>query len=648
MSGDERSDADLHELAAHVDAVFYYAHNPDISAAKLDAVLHYGRTGWREGRNPNPWFDTSHYLLGNPDIRESGMNPLLHYIRRGKAEGRLAAQPGGIATALLEKLETVPRPVWIDTAPKDTAVLGAPEIMAALRDTLAAARGFAMSVSHDNYLSVSGGTQAVIADEQRKYNGGGWTYLHLSPTRAGQTLAEIGRAPDMQLVCDGKFIGIAPVAAVVAAMEWLPLARVFIVHTLHGHEPDDVAALAEAVDATSNVFWAHDYFAACEGYRLLRNGLAFCHAPPPESMACLVCVHGNTRPAHLARMRSLFARIPFEVVAPSPVALAIWTEATNLPSRKAQAHAHCKLIPLTGRPALPSPVDAAIHVAYVGSADSHKGWPLFQDLVRMLGGQPEYRFHQFADQGCLRPQANLTVVAATVRPDAPLAMVSALRDARIDFVMMLSPWPETFSLVTMEALAAGADVLTLSASGNPAAIVAKTSRGVVFNGAAALLAFFASGKALEYAQARRRTAAQVETLLWTGTSATLKALAGPVMTQEPDLRFLLDNFMARPRRHEGDHVLDIDGAHELRILSRHAAPADVRPEQSDRRQLGVAIGRIVLDGRTLACGDARFGTGWHEDDPATLWTDGDARLSVEGIRELVLDVSHSAITWTIA
>ena len=75
-------------------------------------------------------------------------------------------------------------------------------------------------------------------------------------------------------------------------------------------------------------------------------------------------------------------------------------------------------------------------------------------------------------------------------------------------------------------------MLTLSASGNPAAIVATTSRGVVFDGAAALSAFFTSGKALEYAQARRRTTAQAETLLWTGTSATLKALAGPITIRQ--------------------------------------------------------------------------------------------------------------------
>ncbi len=143
------SDSDLRDLAPHVDAVFYHAHNPDITVAGLDAVLHYARTGWREGRNPNPWFDTSHYLAANPDVRDSGLNPLLHYIRQGKSEGRATVQPGG-GGALLD---ITPEPVWIDAAPPDAAILAAEDIAEALRDTLAAARGFALSLSHDNYLA---------------------------------------------------------------------------------------------------------------------------------------------------------------------------------------------------------------------------------------------------------------------------------------------------------------------------------------------------------------------------------------------------------------------------------------------------------------------------------------------------------------
>ncbi|HEY2132634.1 MAG TPA: hypothetical protein VGH36_06630 [Acetobacteraceae bacterium] len=45
-----------------------------------DPALHFLEDGWREGRWPNPYFDTNWYLRENPDVARAGTNPLLHYI----------------------------------------------------------------------------------------------------------------------------------------------------------------------------------------------------------------------------------------------------------------------------------------------------------------------------------------------------------------------------------------------------------------------------------------------------------------------------------------------------------------------------------------------------------------------------------------
>jgi hypothetical protein len=73
-----------------LDVAWYLAINSDVAAAGLDAAVHFCRFGWREGRKPNPWFDTGFYLL-NEDIRANGINPLLHYARYGETEGRRPA-----------------------------------------------------------------------------------------------------------------------------------------------------------------------------------------------------------------------------------------------------------------------------------------------------------------------------------------------------------------------------------------------------------------------------------------------------------------------------------------------------------------------------------------------------------------------------
>ena len=69
--------------------LFYYANNHDVWHAHVDADAHYASVGWREGRNPNAFFDTSYYLASNPDVAASGVNPLVHYDLFGWQEGRL-------------------------------------------------------------------------------------------------------------------------------------------------------------------------------------------------------------------------------------------------------------------------------------------------------------------------------------------------------------------------------------------------------------------------------------------------------------------------------------------------------------------------------------------------------------------------------
>lgn len=70
------------------DARWYRKAYPDISKRWFSLCLHYCLHGWREGRNPSPWFGTARYLQDNPDVRMADINPLAHYERKGFADGR--------------------------------------------------------------------------------------------------------------------------------------------------------------------------------------------------------------------------------------------------------------------------------------------------------------------------------------------------------------------------------------------------------------------------------------------------------------------------------------------------------------------------------------------------------------------------------
>ncbi|WP_207541288.1 rhamnosyltransferase WsaF family glycosyltransferase [Sabulicella rubraurantiaca] len=76
---------DILIVRAAFDAEYYCATYPDIPAAKIDPLEHFCVFGWREGRDPAPWFSVRHY---REVYQELEGNPFVHYILYGKDEGR--------------------------------------------------------------------------------------------------------------------------------------------------------------------------------------------------------------------------------------------------------------------------------------------------------------------------------------------------------------------------------------------------------------------------------------------------------------------------------------------------------------------------------------------------------------------------------
>lgn len=73
---------------ALTDDIFYFTRNTDVFSAGIDPDLHYNHHGWREGRDPSEFFDTSGYLAVYTDVAAAGMNPLFHFEQHGWREGR--------------------------------------------------------------------------------------------------------------------------------------------------------------------------------------------------------------------------------------------------------------------------------------------------------------------------------------------------------------------------------------------------------------------------------------------------------------------------------------------------------------------------------------------------------------------------------
>jgi hypothetical protein len=97
-------------VSTALDATFYRAVNDDVARARLDPVRHYIDEGWREGRDPAPWFSTRAYLERNPDVE--GVNPFHHYLTRGWREGREAQASSHGAPHLWRSADAGVAPAW--------------------------------------------------------------------------------------------------------------------------------------------------------------------------------------------------------------------------------------------------------------------------------------------------------------------------------------------------------------------------------------------------------------------------------------------------------------------------------------------------------------------------------------------------------
>ncbi|WP_430259408.1 glycosyltransferase [Neorhizobium sp. IRS_2294] len=512
-------------LTAHFDADYYYGRNPDVKSAGVDALQHYCSSGWREHRDPTDWFSTGYYLSTFADVRNSGINPFLHYIKFGKDEGRFPREHVDERLGLLASLQDEVRPAapQYRDAPSNHKLLDD----AVALSTKSYGSGIVLSLSHTCYIEVVAGTELVVGKEQLLFNTRDYGYVHISPCESSDFIFDTAlEETRFKVVVDGALVGIFSGDQIAECMKRYKAAarRVFVVHSPLGHSLPAMTGLNEAFSATENYYWLHDYSSLCKGYNLLRNQVEFCGAPPLDSIACSVCIFGDERARRVAQINALFAQIPFVVLSPSEAALNIWVKSFNGRRHGEEVVPHSELSP-TNEPKDERAPHLPIRIAFVGYPVEHKGWRIFKEVVAANRFNMNYEFLHFVSQSFNHHHDRyVTRVHAEVKAGSETSMVELIRQNNIDLVIMPSGWPETFSFVTYEAIAAGCTILTLKNSGNVASIIRKMERGVVFDNPRDLVDFFSDGLALDYVKSGAAMKRNFE-LSFVGTTSSSKHFA---------------------------------------------------------------------------------------------------------------------------
>lgn len=497
----------------HFDPDYYRARYDREVAATDDLVSHYLNTGWHLGWDPTPRFSTKFYLRNNPKLLELGVNPFVHFLETGCFENGIGKHPAGYRGETLGDL-TMLEPSSVLGPTSDVTIEAPADILSSLIGKGGEAPRLLVSVSHDDYTTVVGGTQFCIEREAAAAQDAGIDYLNLHPTTALRTLASPSDFEGLELtaVLNGEKVGNTTYGALRES-----LARFarrggvtnFVFHQMLGHSPEGLLALAEAAGERDCWLWAHDFFSLCPNYNLLRNGVSFCGAPALDSAACGICASGKVRRDHLARMHALFDGLNVHVLSPSQVTADFWSSRAPFRPSRVDVAPHVSLgwedrtRPLT-RALNPG---GPLRIGYLGAPLPHKGWELFTQLFS--------EFHsdlaiEFVYLGSYDITEAMEVHPVNVTLETPTAMIEAIEEAGLDLVVHFAVWPETFSFTTFEALAGGAGVITNPGSGNVAAIVADTGLGAVLDDYAALSEFVRSGAALEMAMKLRQRRGELQ------------------------------------------------------------------------------------------------------------------------------------------
>ncbi len=490
---------------------FYLRNNGAVIQGDQDPLVHYLTVGWKENRDPAPWFDTSYYLSTYNEVVASGMNPFEYYLTKGRASGHLPAHPGG-HPALMLGTSSPESPVSYQDPLKTK--LEVDDLATALSNALQSrGNGLLLSISHSNWLEAVGGTEVCIQIEAETCREREIVHLSIFPMLQPWSLAapsSPNEVTEVGILLNGEFLGSTEYGTLQSSIEKIVKSASSIdatVHHLLGHQPEKIANIISATERSEARMYLHDYFTACGQWNLLRNQIAYCGAPSPESGACGICRHGKTRAQHLERIRSFFDKIDITVVSPSSAALDVWKDATGGFNARQIVLPHMTMEPIARENELTLRTDRPIRIGFAGAAKFHKGWMEFEKIVEHFKEDKNFEFHYFgiAVQPISAIYHNINVTASNRH-----AMTKAIRDTDIDFIFHFAQWPETFSFTAFESLASGAFIITNPVSGNVAATVREGGRGVIVESVEHAIQFLESASGAQMLTVRRRDAARFE------------------------------------------------------------------------------------------------------------------------------------------
>lgn len=250
-----------------------------------------------------------------------------------------------------------------------------------------------------------------------------------------------------------------------------------LVHHLLNHNIQNIKTIIDIFDRIPIAIYLHDFYTCCPNFKLLYNDLYFC---AKDSIDCNGCKYSLEQKVHYRKMVDIFNEYNKQItfVSPSVFTQKIWKKFYSDYQNNIIIIPHLQAIGNYTQNMSIIKNKVPIKVAYIGAQDFTKGWTIYKNIIiRCQKENKNYSFYYFGS-----PNEKLNNVVNTkvkVHKQGKDAMINALREKKIDVVIMPAVCPETYSYTLYEAMAANCFILTTTKSGNVTCVVKDNKFGEV-------------------------------------------------------------------------------------------------------------------------------------------------------------------------
>jgi len=387
---------------------------------------------------------------------------------------------------------SVSQQIFTDIIQKQCEILRGfdPEIVRSVEETLSSVARLLKHVngviafSHSDYLISLGGTEKVLHQEQNELAIRGISYIQIYgiPDDGSEYQELPGQRVGLNIdgVPAGTFtmIQLVLILSILVEDGRLRILAAHMHHLMRFHLPG-VKFLLSVIHFERIRVFVHDYYTICPQFNLLKNGKDFCGGTCTDGD----CSFFEKKKIHFFRLNEFFKDLDFEVITPSEVAAGIWLKDYPEYGERVRIVPHLvyKEMPIKNGDRLKRLTTPMyrLRIAFLGREDLSKGLESWWRLVSCPELSKQYDFFHLGAAGIQKP--GVRYVDVSFLKDGNNAMVKALNENKIDAVFLWSIWPETYSFTLYESFSANCFVITNPMSGNIAAQLDASSRGIIFD-----------------------------------------------------------------------------------------------------------------------------------------------------------------------